>query len=187
MTHQIHTSSSTYQFTVYPADMQFNRLSGIYIFLIIPPMAETLETTELIRSQIPPLKACAELDSVGVGGCENQHPAPCHPEQACAEPSRSIEGSHSESHSLEGIPHPSSRTLQYSLLYVGITNNFYARLKQHHKIELAKSLGMTHIGILKIPSGRKRKKIEREILKYLNPPLNQTWLNDTPLSSLFGG
>lgn len=66
----------------------------------------------------------------------------------------------------------------YHLLYVGITNNFNARLKQHHKIAAAIELGMTHVGILKISSGRKRKKLEREILKHLNPPLNQTWLND---------
>lgn len=66
----------------------------------------------------------------------------------------------------------------FSLLYIGITNNFQSRLKQHHKIQAAINLGMTHIGILKISSGKKRKKIEREILKHLNPPLNQTWLND---------
>lgn len=64
----------------------------------------------------------------------------------------------------------------YNLLYVGITNDFFARLKTHHKIGEASHLGMTHIGILRKSSGRSRKKIERNLLQYLNPPLNQTWL-----------
>lgn len=119
MTHEIQTQSATYKFTLYPADTKFYRIAGIYIFLIIPPMAEALE----------------------VPTTENQQPSTF-----------------------------------YNLLYAGITNDFYSRLKQHHKIEEAQELGMTHIGILKISSGRKRKKIEREILKHLNPPLNQTWL-----------
>lgn len=106
MNHHIHTTSATYQFTIHPADSHFHRLSGIYIFIIIPQ-------------------------------ADTQH---------------------------------------YSLLYAGITNNFQSRLKQHHKIAAAIQLGMTHIGILKITSGRKRKKIERDILKHLNPPLNQTWI-----------
>lgn len=113
MYHEIHTQSAVYHFTLYPAEKQFNRIAGIYCFLIIPP------TTE------------------------NQQPLTF-----------------------------------YNLLYVGITNNFQSRLKQHHKIGAALELGMTHIGILKISSGKKRKKIERDILKHLNPPLNQTWLSE---------
>lgn len=113
MNHQIHTSSATYEFTIHPADSHFHRLSGIYIFVIVP-----------------------QTDS----------------------------------------EHLASGTHQYSLLYVGITNNFQSRLRQHHKIGAALELGMTHIGILKISSGRKRKKIERDILRYLNPALNQTWV-----------
>lgn len=66
----------------------------------------------------------------------------------------------------------------YSLLYIGITNDFYARLTTHHKIDPAKALGMTHIGIIRKSSGRKRKTIEKDLLKNLNPPLNQTWLYD---------
>lgn len=114
MYQQIHTPSATYQFTIHPADSHFHRLSGIYIFVIVP-----------------------ETDT----------------------------------------QHPASSTQQYSLLYIGITNNFQSRLKQHHKIAEAIALGMTHIGILKITSGKKRKKIEREILRFLNPPLNQTWVD----------
>lgn len=116
------TANVAYTFTLYPIDTKFNRIAGIYIFLIIPTpdvVAEVLKTPTT----------------------ENQQPITF-----------------------------------YHLLYVGITNNFRGRFNQHHKIEHAKSLGMTHIGILKISSGRKRKKIEREILKHLNPPLNQTWL-----------
>lgn len=64
---------------------------------------------------------------------------------------------------------------QYTLLYIGITNNLNSRFKTHHKINTAKQLGMTHIGILKKSSGRTRKTIEKNLLKNLNPPLNQTW------------
>ncbi len=63
-----------------------------------------------------------------------------------------------------------------TLLYIGITNNFQARLKNHHKISPAILLGMTHIGVVKISSGRKRKTIEKQLLKGYNPPLNQTWM-----------
>lgn len=119
MTLNLATAQTDYTFTLYPIDTKFNRIAGIYIFLIIPLVAEALE----------------------VPTSENQ---------------------------------PLSTF--YNLLYIGITNNFRGRFNQHHKIEQAKSLGMTHIGILKIASTRKRKKIEREILQYLNPPLNQTWL-----------
>lgn len=83
--------------------------------------------------------------------------------------------------------HPTPSIQPYSLLYVGITNDFYARLLTHHKIQQAIALGMTHIGILRKSSGRRRKTIERDLLKYYNPPLNQTWLNDILLSSPFGG
>lgn len=121
MYHQIHTPSATYQFTLHPADAHFHRLSGIYIFVIVP-----------------------------------QPEAPSTDDQ---------------------LPNTF-----YHLLYIGITNNFQSRLKQHHKIAAAMHLGMTHIGILKITSGKKRKKIERDILKHLNPPLNQTWLTDIRLS-----
>lgn len=76
------------------------------------------------------------------------------------------------------LPCPPGRIEAYTLLYIGITNNFYTRLKQHHKIEQAIELGMTHIGILKLSSGRKRKATERQLLKAYNPPLNQTWLYD---------
>lgn len=118
------TAQADYTFKLYPIDTQFNRIAGIYIFLILPLVAEVLEATN-------PQK-------------DSQHPAPI--------------------------------IQQYSLLYIGMTNNFRGRFNQHHKIEQAISLGMTHIGILKVSSGRKRKKIEREILKHLNPPFNQTWL-----------
>lgn len=139
MTHEIPTPSTTYQFTIYPADTQFNRIAGIYIFLILPPVAEALEpVAEALESAAEVLEATSPQK-------DTQHPAPI--------------------------------IQQYSLLYIGITNNFRGRFNQHHKVEQAISLGMTHIGILKITSGRKRKKIEREILKTYNPPLNQTWLS----------
>lgn len=64
----------------------------------------------------------------------------------------------------------------YNLLYLGITNNFSTRLKAHHKIAQAQQQGMTHIGIHKMRSGRKRKSTERQLLKAYNPALNQTWL-----------
>ena len=76
------------------------------------------------------------------------------------------------------IQHPASIIQSYSLLYAGITNDFYARLRTHHKIQQAAALGMTHIGILRKSSGRKRKTIERDLLKTYNPPLNQTWLQE---------
>ena len=79
--------------------------------------------------------------------------------------------------------HPASDIQQYSFLYLGITNNFQSRLRQHHKIKQAIELGMNHIGILKINSGRKRKNLERKLLKNYNPPLNQTWLYDQNLTS----
>lgn len=64
----------------------------------------------------------------------------------------------------------------YTLLYIGITNNFKTRLNAHHKIARARELGMTHIGIIRKSSGRRRKTIERDLLRSLNPPLNQTWI-----------
>lgn len=75
---------------------------------------------------------------------------------------------------------PETDIQQYSLLYLGITNDFYTRLATHHKIDAAITLGMTHIGILRKASGRKRKSIEKNLLQNLNPPLNQTWLHDIP-------
>lgn len=72
--------------------------------------------------------------------------------------------------------HPSSIIQQYSLLYLGITNNIQSRLRQHHKITQAIALGMTHIGIIRMSSGRKRKSTERKLLQNYNPPLNQTWI-----------
>jgi len=64
----------------------------------------------------------------------------------------------------------------YTILYIGITNDFKARFKSHHKLDDALELGCTHIGIMRKSSGRTRKKIEKDLLQYLNPPLNQTWL-----------
>jgi|SRR5690606_7242298 len=123
---QLKISDNIFNFELYPIGTQFNRISGIYTFFIIPvtenlrTVAEVLEPT---TDQIP--------------------------------------------------------TTFYHLLYLGITNNFQKRLRQHHKIEQAKSLGMTHIGILKISSVRKRKNIERKLLKTYHPPLNQTWLQES--------
>ena len=62
----------------------------------------------------------------------------------------------------------------YSLLYIGITNNLDRRMKNHHKIGDARGLGLTHIGVLKIRSGRRRKVIEKDLLRSLHPPLNDT-------------
>lgn len=74
---------------------------------------------------------------------------------------------------------PINSTIEtYSLLYLGITNNLQSRLTNHHKMEQAVSMGLTHIGILKMRSGRKRKSAERVLLKGFNPPLNQTWVID---------
>ncbi len=119
-------SIENYPFILYPLGTHFNRISGIYIFIILPP---------------PFL----------------------HPKNLLAEDSRNLK-------EMQGSI--------YHLLYIGITNNFYTRLKQHHKMPMALELGITHIGILKISSGRKRKKIERQLLQTHNPPLNQTWLFD---------
>ena len=64
----------------------------------------------------------------------------------------------------------------YHLLYVGITNNLQNRFRNHHKLQQAIQQGITHIGIIKASSGKKRKATERILLQALNPPLNQTWL-----------
>lgn len=131
---QLQIADNTLTFQLYPLGTQFNRISGIYTFFIIP-VAENLGTmAEVLEAS--------------------------HPEQACTERSRSIEGQH------------------YSLLYAGITNNFQKRISQHNKINQAIELGMTHIGILKISSGRKRKSTERKLLKTYHPPLNRTWFHD---------
>ena len=138
------TATAAYTFTLYPPDTKFNRIAGIYIFLIIP---------QLLNDDIPPLK--------GAGGCENSI------NEILDVVAETLEA-----------PNQQLKTInQYSLLYAGITNNFRGRFNQHHKIQQAIELGMTHIGILKVSSGRKRKKTEREILKHLNPPLNQTWIS----------
>lgn len=84
---------------------------------------------------------------------------------------------------LEALPAAEALEAQYSLLYAGITNNFRGRFYQHHKIQQAIALGMTHIGILKRHSTRKRKTTEKDLLKTHNPPLNQTWLHDIPPST----
>ena len=122
---QLQIADDTLTFQLYPLGTQFNRISGIYTFFILPPRHVELVSTSYYQNS------------------DNQIPITC-----------------------------------YHLLYLGITNNFQKRLSQHHKIEQAKSLGMTHIGILKISSGRKRKNIERKLLKTYYPPLNQTWLYD---------
>ena len=148
---QLQISDNILTFQLYPNGTYFNRIAGIYTFFIIPPAAEALE---------------APLVEV----LEARHGEPVEPrysEQACTERSRSI----------THLPAPI--TQPYSILYLGITNNFQKRLNQHHKIIQAIELGMTHIGILKISSGRKRKNIERKLLQTYNPPLNQTWLNHT--------
>lgn len=74
-------------------------------------------------------------------------------------------------------------TTGYQLLYIGITHNFNVRLGAHHKMAQALELGMTHIGILRIRSGRKRKSAERQLLKTYNPPLNQTWHHQVPIDN----
>lgn len=119
MYQNLETNSATYTFKLYPLNTTFNRIAGIYTFLIIPNSLHT--DWDLLSDEY--------LDSNF-----------------------------------------------YTLLYIGITNNFSKRLKAHHKIDEARALGMTHIGILKKSSTRKRKVIEKDILKNLNPPLNQTWL-----------
>jgi hypothetical protein len=84
----------------------------------------------------------------------------------------------SPNHTTEDKPIPigESGTSFYNLLYVGIATNIYSRLKSHHKLKKALTLGMTHLGILKMSSGRKRKTTEKKLLKNYNPALNQTWL-----------
>lgn len=69
---------------------------------------------------------------------------------------------------------PTQQATFYTLLYIGIAANIKTRFTNHHKIKQALNQGMTHIGILKKSSGRNRKSIERNLLKSLNPPLNQT-------------
>lgn len=64
----------------------------------------------------------------------------------------------------------------YNLLYVGIATNLYSRLQTHNNMKRAKELGMTHLGVLKMSSGRKRKTTEKAILKHYNPALNKTFL-----------
>jgi hypothetical protein len=78
----------------------------------------------------------------------------------------------SPNYPIEEKPNPigESVTSFYNLLYVGIATNIYSRLKK------ALTLGMTHLGILKMSSGRKRKTTEKKLLKNYNPALNQTWL-----------
>lgn len=156
----LNTATAEYTFTLWPIDTKFNRIAGIYIFLIIPPITEipSAETLELM-AEAP--ESVVETPNAVVETLE--------PEAELAEALEPLaEALEPEAEALEA---------PYSLLYIGITNNFRGRFNQHHKIEQAKALGMNNIGILKIISGRKRKKIEREILKHLNPPLNQTWLS----------
>lgn len=110
-------------FRLYPIHTHFNRISGIYTFLIIP-------------------------DNYPYSQDEEEPPTNT----------------------------PTINPPFYNLLYVGIATNLYSRLKSHHKIAQAVSLGMTHIGIQKMSSGRKRKTTEKILLQTYNPALNQTWL-----------
>jgi|GEM_PF-1748679 len=139
-----------YTFILYPIGTQFSRISGIYAFFILPPAIAY------------PGKITDNTQST----VAERRVCPARPAGGRQAGSRST-----VAEPVKGPCH---------LLYIGITNNFHARFKQHHKIPAAMELGLTHIGILKVSSGRKRKKIERQLLQSCNPPLNQTWLLDNP-------
>ena len=213
----IRTTKDHYTLELYNPDTTFNRIAGVYAFLIIPTPAviPTKEESLLIptfadiKEKYPrhaePVEAHTSPQS-SILHLPSSSNTPYYKSNTSVIPTfeikRRTESSDTKEESLpiptfadikEKYPrhaepieahthHPSSILWQYSLLYIGITNNFYTRLKQHHKISQAITLGMTHIGILKIASGRKRKNIERELLQTHNPPLNQTWTNDTPRS-----
>lgn len=146
----ISTPQNQYTFTLYPIGTNFYQIAGIYLFLIIPPLTENHNTiAEAFEPVAEALEPMAEALEPVAEALEAQNNR--HPEL--------VKGPH------------------YSLLYAGITNNFRGRFNQHHKIQQAITLGMTHIGILKKHSTRKRKSTERDLLKHLNPPLNQTWLS----------
>lgn len=68
---------------------------------------------------------------------------------------------------------PSVGDMSFEVLYIGIASSFRHRFYNHPTFVMAKGQGMSHIGILKISSGRKRRKIEKELVDFLEPPLNR--------------
>ena len=61
----------------------------------------------------------------------------------------------------------------YEILYIGMAGSFRYRFYHHPTFLQAGKEGMSHIGILKVSSGRKRRKIERELVGFFEPPMNR--------------
>lgn len=76
-------------------------------------------------------------------------------------------------HTSKGEGVDSSLIGSFEVLYIGIASSFKHRFYHHPTYLRALEQGVSHIGILKISSGRKRRKIEKELVDFFEPGLNR--------------
>lgn len=58
-------------------------------------------------------------------------------------------------------------------LYIGQTDDFSSRLPSHERLDEAVQLGATHIHALVESQQLQRDQIEKSLIQYLQPPMNQ--------------
>ena len=61
---------------------------------------------------------------------------------------------------------------RWKTYYVGQTRSFANRLPSHERWAEAKRLGATHVHIRRVSNASRRRAIEIELIRNLNPPLN---------------
>jgi len=139
---------SGYEFRVFPIGTVFNSVSGVYVLLSINPSPKEREIDS--SSPTPPKEG---LSLVGEDF--------------------SFVGMTADSSLGFGSAQPPLGEAGYEILYIGIASSFRHRFYNHPTFLLAVERGMSHIGILKVSSGRKRRKIEKVLVGALEPPLNR--------------
>jgi hypothetical protein len=58
-------------------------------------------------------------------------------------------------------------------LYIGQTDDFSSRLPFHERLDEAIQLGATHIHVTDVPVAAHRDILERRLIVYLRPPMNE--------------
>lgn len=62
---------------------------------------------------------------------------------------------------------------RWRVLYVGQTDSFALRLRNHPKWDGAHFAGATHVHVMSVPDRRHRQDLERRIIRELQPPMNR--------------
>ena len=62
----------------------------------------------------------------------------------------------------------------WNALYIGETESFAERLPNHEKWDRAERMGATHIHLRVYYTEAMRKSVEKELINYYRPPLNDT-------------